>query len=182
MWPRSHRQGWDWDWDWDCTPSPHGLPTAGNAFPSRSRRQGHLERWQGQRYPCWGNTATSWLPVHSLHRPHLNSAQLPDRLSALALRMPIAGRSWASTQQYKSPQGFMGCHNLRLSSLSPHRLPLATPLQPALLSPSGSSPILEHTGPALAPGLRTCHSLCLGCSCPRELDSLSLISFRSLLT
>lgn len=118
MWPRLHSR--DGTGTGTALPSPHSLPCAGNIFPSRSRRQGHLEGWPGRVIPA-GKT----LPPPGFQYPLCTALALLQLgcLLALAPRMPIAGCPWAS----KSPQGFTGCHNLHLSPLSRHHLPLPAP-------------------------------------------------------
>lgn len=133
-------------------PSPHSLPGAGNIFPSRSRRHGHLEGWRDRVIPA-GKT----LPPPGFQYPVCTALALLQLgcLLALVPSMPIAGCPWAPASLPRALWAATTC--------ACHLSALTTSLCPPPPPPSDSSPVSEHTWPALAPGLlRACLSLCLG--------------------
>lgn len=170
MWPGLHSR--DGTGTGTAFPSSHSLPCAGNIFPSRSRRQGHLEGWPGS-YPCWENTATSWLLVPSLHCSRPTSARLPlgPRAAHAYCRLPMGFK--VSPGLYRLPQPAP-------VTSQPSPPPSACPhLRPLTPHPSWSTPGLPLPQAFCAPAFPSVWAA--GRSCPGELDSSFLISFRSLL-
>lgn len=150
MWPRLHSR--DGTGTGTAFPSPHSLPCAGNIFP-RAEAGGRVI-WRD------GRAELSLLGKHC----HLLAS---STLSALLSPYFSSAASWPSRRACLL-QAAHGLQSLpralqAATTCACHLSALTTSLCLPPPPPSDSSPILEHTWPALAPGLlRACLSLCLG--------------------
>lgn len=169
MWPRSHSRGGTGT----AFPSPHSLPGAGNIFLAEA---GGTVIWRD------GGTELSLLGKHC----HLLAS---STLSALLLPYFSSAASWPSCRAcllqaarglLQVSPGLYGLPQPAPVTSQPSPPPSARPhLRPLTPHPSRSAPGLPLPQAFCAPAFPSAWAA--GRSCPGELDSFFLISFRSLL-